>query len=195
MIEETAIDYFAEENNPVEEAPAATLESLVNLASTVIDLDKQIVEAQIALGELEDKRKKIARTQIPDIMDELGMQSFKLADGSTLDVKTSINASISEDNKPAAFAWLTEHEKDGIIKTKVTSEFGKGEIEAAREAVKALTEAGFGAMLDQSVHPMTLKSFVKEQLEEGVNIPLEVFGVFEFKEAKITPPKAPRKRK
>ena len=60
----------------------------------------------------------------------------------------------------------------------------KSEIEDARKAQEALQEAGYMALLDRSVHPMTLTSFVKERLEAGDKLP-DSITVFQFKEAKI----------
>ncbi len=190
---DTGIDYF---DDPVNEIPVEpmTLIRLTQMAENARDLEKEIAEAGIALAELQDKHKNIVRNLLPSAMEELGMKNFTLADDSKIDVKDHIQASISEVNKPAAFAWLEEREFDGIIKTKVASEFGKGEIEQARAALKALEEAGFTGVMDRNVHPMTLKSFVKERLEAGDSIPLDIFGVFEFKEAKITRPKEKRSR-
>jgi hypothetical protein len=176
-------------------AEPVTLERLTKLAEEARQLEKDIDAASVDLAEKQDKLTNILRNIIPSAMEELGMKNFTLADESKVEIKDHINASITEQNKPRAFAWLTEHGFDGIIKTKVASEFGKGEIDDARKALSALQEAGFTGTLDQNVHPMTLKSFVKEQLEEGNSIPLDVFGVFEFKEAKITRPREKRARR
>lgn len=177
-------------------APAepATLERISQLAETARRLEQEMERLTIELAEKQDRHSNIMRNIMPDMMLELGMKDFTLTDGSKVAIKESINASISEANKPAAFAWLEEHSFDGIIKTKVSADFGKGEIDGARKAVEALEQAGFSAAMDRSVHAMTLKSFVKEQLEEGNAIPLDLFGVFEFKEAKITRPRARRSR-
>jgi hypothetical protein len=104
-------------------------------------------------------------------------------------VKADVKTSITEANKPAAFAWLREHHFDGIIKMAVSLSFGKGESAAAELAVKTLHEAGYEPTQAESVHPATLKSFVKERLEDGDNIPIDVFGIFEFKQSKIKLPK------
>jgi hypothetical protein len=182
------VDYFDEPNGQ-DEAPPATLERLTALAAEARDLEDQINADTVALEELKGKHDKITKRFIPTIMEELALEKFTMSDGAEISIKESIAASISAENKPAAFAWLAERNFDGIIKTKVQSEFGKGEIEKARELVARINEAGFDASLDQNVHPMTLKSFVKERLEAGDSIPLDVFGVFESKEAKIKLPK------
>lgn len=190
---EPQIDYF--DDNPQQEAaPPATLERLIALAVESQELEKQIIADTIALSEKQDNLDKILRQRIPDIMEELALEDFKMKDGSKITVKDDIKCSLSEERKPAGFAWLRQNEFDGIIKTNVTVTFGKGEAEDAERARQALVDAGFvDATVVDSVHPSTLKSFVKERLEAGTNIPLDTFGVFEFKIAKITPPKLPRK--
>jgi hypothetical protein len=193
MSEAEVIDYFEDEGE--DQAPPATLERLIELANKASTLETEINDANVSLAEKMDERNKIVRDLIPSVMEELGMAKFTMTDGSLIDVKEHINASIKEEFKAAAFKWLEEHEKDGIIKTKVLSEFGKGEMDDAKKALKAIEDAGFSGILDRSVHPMTLKSFVKEQLEEGINIPLDVFGVFQFKEAKITLPKTSKPKR
>ncbi len=190
---EPQIDYFADE--PTQEAaPPATLERLIALATEAKALESELIADNIALAEKQEKLDKILKERIPDIMEELALEDFKMKDGSKITVKDDIKCSLSEERKPAGFAWLREHEFDGIIKTNVSVGFGKGEAEQAEKARLALIEAGFtDAAVTDSVHPATLKSFVKERLEAGTNIPLDTFGVFEFKIAKITPPKLPRK--
>lgn len=186
------IDYFGD-MDPV--APSeATLERLTSLKNQSSDLADRIQQMSIDLAELQEEQVKILRVSIPNIMEELQIKEFKMQDGSIISLVDSINASIKEENRPGAFRWLTANDYDGIIKTKVVSEFGKGEIEDARKAQEAVEKAGFMCSLDQAIHPATLKSFVKERLEAGDKLPQE-FTVFQFKEAKIKTPKAKKPKK
>ena len=190
---DTAIDYF----DDIEvEAPPATIELLINHAEEARELEREILKDSIALSEKQDKLDKILRGYIPDIMKALRLEDFKLEDGSKITVKDDVKAHISEENKPIAHGWLRENDYDGIIKTEVTVNFGKGESADAERAREALIAAGFtDAEINDSVHHSTLKSFVKERLVAGDNIPLDVFGVFEFRVAKIELPKTPTARK
>jgi hypothetical protein len=189
----STIDYFEDDQQDAEK-PAPTIERLVGLAAEAKDLEGQLLADQAALAEKQDKLDKILRERIPDIMEELGLEDFKMSDGAKISVKEDVKCSISEERKPEAFGWLRAHDYDGIIKTAVAVNFGKGEAAEAEKARQALIAAGYtDAEIKDSVHPSTLKSFVKERLEAGDKIPLETFGVFEFRIAKITPPKAPKK--
>lgn len=182
-----AIDYF--DGLPEKKAEPATLQLLARLANESKDLEAAIHTKTVDLAEDQAKLDGLLRKRIPEIMKDLGMEEFKLTDGSKVSVKADIKCSITEANKPTAFAWLEETSNDGIIKTKVGVDFGKGEMEEAKKAVELLQGAGLDASVDRAVHPSTLKSFVKEMLEKGVNIPIDAFGIFEFTVAKITLPK------
>jgi hypothetical protein len=194
VMDQAAIDYF--DDLPPVEQEQATLEVLTRLAQESIELAAEISSDTVALAEKQERLNKLERVRIPEIMDTLGIAEFKLTDGSVVSVKSDIKAGITIANQPAAFKWLEDHHFDGIIKTNVGLAFGKGEMERAKSAVDELRKAGFdGASIDRSIHSATLKSFVKERLEDATTkaedaLPMEVFGVFEFKFAKIKLPKA-----
>jgi hypothetical protein len=190
------IDYFEGQADAqaAAEAEPMTLQRFVAMANEAKQIENDINELTIQVKDKGDRLQKILRDLIPSAMKELGLQTFSLTDGTKIEIKQVTHASISQDNKTDAFAWLEEHEFDGIIKTEVNANFGKGEMDEAKRAVDALTAAGFEASLERNVHPSTLRSFIIEQLEAGTDIPLKTFGVFQFDEAKINRPKPKRSR-
>jgi hypothetical protein len=179
---------------PPQVAPVATLERLRDQARKMQELEAEVNEKTVALAEVQAAFDRISMRTIPDIMAELAMESFTMEDGYKLEVKNDLKASITAENKPSAHRWLREHNFDGIIKTKVLAEFGRGELSKAEEALSKLREAGFEASIDEGVHAATLKSFVKERMEAGDAIPVSIFGVYEFKKTKITAPKGAAKK-
>lgn len=183
------IDYFEGIEDPAPEEQPATLERLSQLAERSKELEELISAANVALAELQGENNRILMSEIPGVMLTLGMESYTLTDGSKIAVKEDVKASITVEHKPAAHAWLKENDFGGILKTKVLLEFGKGEEANVERVSKALQEIGFPPSIDEGVHAQTLKAFVKEQLEAGTNIPMDLFGVYEFRQAKITLPK------
>lgn len=181
------IDYF--DDIPEKKVEVKDLQLLARLAAESKELEATIQTKAVDLAEDQAKLDALLRKRIPEIMKELGMEEFKLTDGSKISIKEDVKCGITEANKPKAFEWLESTNNDGIIKTKVGVDFGKGEMEEAKKAIDALAEVGLAATVDRAVHPATLKSFVKEMLEKGVSIPIDVFGIFEFTVAKITLPK------
>lgn len=189
------IDYFDDAPDAALQAEPATLERLTLLATQARELELTVAELSAKLAEEQSKYDKIMRDRIPTIMEELGMMEFKLVDGSVVSWKEDVKCGITEENKPTAFSWLEDNDYDAIIKTRVGADFGKGEMEAARQLLALIEANGVSASLDRSVHNATLKSFVKERLEAGDNIPIATFGIFPFKMAKIKAPAAKKPRK
>lgn len=179
------IDYFADVEKPV-----VDLAEITTLAEQGDKLQAELDELNFKVQEMQQELERIYRNKLPELMKAAALTEFKLADGTKLTLKSEIKTSISVAHQAAAFHWLEEHEFDGIIKSKVESEFERGEIERANEIVALLNEEGVGASLKRTIHPATLKSFVKERLEEGTNLPLDVFGVFEYEIVKATKPRA-----
>lgn len=189
-------DIFGDGDAPdmTAEEQGQSLEKLVELAELLQKKDAEVVVANEALATVKGEADKLRGVTIPNLMQRLKMESFKLQDGSEISVKKDIKCSLSEERKPAGLAWIREHGHGGIIKTEVSLSFGKGDEAKAKEAEKLLREKGFSPDVGDSVHAQTLKSFVKERMEAGDQIPLATFGVFEFKEAKITLPKKKKKK-
>ncbi len=195
-----AIDFFADYSPQADHASEDIKERLLSLVNREVDLDAEITEAKVALIELEEKLKKLRREELPELLDEMGQEECKLADGRKVGVSRKVNGSVKEENREEWFAWLSETKNDGIIKTKVISEFGRGEIDDAKKAKEALMKAGFMSSLDQSIHAQTQSAFIREHLakdpeSEGYKPLPDCVDLFEFREAKVTQPKDPAKRK
>lgn len=110
------------------------------------------------------------------------------ADGSELQLKDELFASITEANRDPAFAWLEGHGHGDVIKDSLTLNLGRGEIAQLR--AQALIVAAEQNGVDdytrkRAVHPGTLQALLKEQLAEGVEVPKETFGVFQQRRAII----------
>lgn len=133
------------------------------------------------LNEVRDK-------ELPGLMAEVGMAEFKLDSGYKITVKDEVYCSMPDDQEPG-FAWLRENEFEAIIKNFISVGFGKGEDEIAKQAIQALADLGLQPEIKTSVHPSTLKAFIKEQMGKGVAVPLEKFGAYCVTRAKIEPPK------
>lgn len=153
----------------------------------------EIDAAEESLRVLKDQYRRIEQESLPDLMNELGISEIKLTDGTSVSVEESVTAQISEDRRDAAHGWLKANGFGGLIKSVVTVAFERGEEEAAARAAQLLAdETGHTAALEEGVHPSTLRSFVKEQMEAGKPPPFDVFGINAFNRAKI---KAPRAKK
>jgi hypothetical protein len=149
-------------------------ELLLKARDAVADLESQLTVAKADVARLEQE-------DLPDLMLELGLTSFKMDNGASVEVVPDVQCGITEERRRAAHDWLIENNFGGLIKTEVSVAFGKGELEQAQ----ALAEQVHGSV-KESVHSATLKSFVKEQMAAGAAVPFDLFGVRPFNRAKIT---------
>jgi len=177
--------------NPLTQAPIADekLKSLADLARQQVVLQQRIEKGEELLAKLNEELKVLQTQRIPDAMAEIGMESFSLSDGTAITVEPFYSASIPKERQDEAFQWLRDNDYDSIIKRNIVITFGKGEDGWARKFMADLAKRKKKVIFEnkQTVHPQTLKAFVREKMEAGENLPEELLGVFVGKKAKITP--------
>jgi hypothetical protein len=164
----------------------ATLERAVKMAELLVQLRGNVdtLEKQLAVAKADVRR--VEQEDLPELMAELGLETFRLKSGELIEVKQEVNCAITEEKRAAAHAWLTEHGFGGLIKTEVVVTFGRGEHTEAEEFVHEVEEQGKAPILQERVHPSTLKSFIKEQMAAGKPVPFDLFGVFPYNKVQIS---------
>ena len=158
---------------------ADQVERLEGVASTI-----EAAEENLKL--LKKKRDHISGEVIPTMMSEMGLAELKLHDGSHLKVSTSYRATITEANKESAFNWLRENGLGDIIKNEISVSFGRNEDNKAADYAELAKGQGFQPTQKMKVEPMTLKALVRERIEAGKNMPMDIFNVFVGNRTKIT---------
>ena len=175
-------------NNPKREAPKG-LDAIVAMAKEALEIEARIEKGKELLKQLEEAHKAIVENDLPEAMDSLGLEEFKLDSGRKITISESYHPNISEANRDEAFDWLRDHGHDGIIKRNVSVQFGKGEDAIANRLLANLRRyksLGESTIKDSSgVHPQTLNAFVREMIESGEDLPMETFGVFVRRAASI----------
>ncbi len=165
------------------------LASIATLAQQQIRLENKIEDLEKVISTLKEELLTISQSVLPDAMAEIGLSEFKLTDGSKVSTKPYYSCKIADDKMVEALLWLRKNNHSDIIKNNVTVSFGMGEDKKATNLVNSLTLEGFNPEQKIFVHPQTLKSFVREQVESQKPLPMDLFGVTIGKITKITPPK------
>ena len=179
-------DLLAEMDADFEEASATAVErvnqeglgSVAEIARAIRAKEDQVAHLEDQLKESKKELLKLTDEDLPAMLQELGLSSFSLDDGSNVEVKPTYGASIKVDNRPAAFEWLREHGYDDIIKNTVACSFGRGEDDRASAFAAFAEKEGYFAEQKTEVHPQTLRAFVKERVEAGDEFPMELFGAY-----------------
>jgi hypothetical protein len=183
----TGIDYF-DRDGVISDAELSTLSVL---AAKQVDLERQIASMEEQLKKRKGELYKLSTETIPAFMNEIGagVSSLTLTNGASINIRQTYYASISEERRAAAHNWLRSHDFDGIIKNTVIASFGKGEDEKANEALRLLMEQDYAVERKETVHPQTLKSFIRELYEKGVEFPAQLFGAGVVNVSTVTLPK------
>ncbi len=161
------------------------ISGISGLAKRAKGLEKDIEEQEALLKGLKEQYRKLTEEAIPEAMTGMGMKKFMMEDGSSIEVKPFYSASISEARRAEAYAWLREHGFDDIIKNTVSVRFGRGEDELCTRLLGLLRQQGYPADQAEKIEPMTLKAWVKEQIERGSELDSELFGVYVGQKAVI----------
>ena len=164
----------------------SNITSLADQVKRLRDLEDQVKTDEQALKNKQREVERISGEIIPTLLSEMGLSSIKLADGSAVDVKPYYAASISIKNREAAYNWLRENGLGDIIKNEVSVSFGKNEDNKAAEYANLAQRQGFQPTQKMKVEPMTLKALVRERVENGLEMPVDIFNVFVGNRTKLT---------
>ena len=180
IFEEMEADALKEVELPSNEK----LAGVQKIAQRQLDLLLAVETTEKTLKDLKKDLFDIETKELPDALRELGLSGLTLSTGEEVVVKPFVSASISKAHVEEAHKWLVDHGHGDIIKVVVTANIGKDQT-LRDEAIIALRALGINPMANESVHAGTLKVFVREQVEAGQSIPLELFGAFLGQKATI----------
>ena len=160
-----------------------------DLSSQVVKLKKledELAEVEAHVKELKKQIDMVGGEVIPTMMQEMNISTMKLADGSAVEVKPVYGASIPIAKKEEAFKWLRDNDLGDLIKNEVTVSLGRNEDNNASNYANLAQGQGYQPVQKLKVEPMTLKALVRERIENGLDMPSELFNVFAGSRTKIT---------
>ena len=154
------------------------IDKLANKIKQMQIIQKDIAQNEEYLKQRKQELEQISGEAIPTMLSEMGLSYLKLADGSSVEVKTNYSATITLANKEKAFNWLRENGLGDIIKNELTVSFGRNEDNKAAAYAELAKGQGYQPTQKLKVEPMTLKALVRERIEGGKSLPTEIFSVF-----------------
>ena len=154
------------------------IDKLANKIKEMQTIQKDIEQNEEYLKQRKKDLEQVSGEAIPTMLSEMGLSYLKLADGSSVEVKTNYSATITLANKEKAFNWLRENGLGDIIKNELTVSFGRNEDNKAAEYAELAKGQGYQPTQKLKVEPMTLKALVRERIEAGKPLPTELFNVF-----------------
>tara|TARA_R110000737_G_scaffold274281_1_gene281200 strand:+ start:1907 stop:2485 length:579 start_codon:yes stop_codon:yes gene_type:complete len=149
-----------------------------NLANKQLKLATQVEELENELKAKKEELRLTSEQELPDAMQSAGLTQIVLSTGEKISINEFYKAYISKANQAKAYEWLVANGHEGLIKNEVLLRFGREESEVVDQTVSALQSRGLSPEVRQSIHPSTLRAFVKEQFTSGNDIPTEPFGIY-----------------
>jgi hypothetical protein len=147
-------------------------------------------EVEERLKQINSMITKIERDELPELFSKAKISSLTVeADGNhpafIAERTTVYNAKIPENKRQEAFQWFEQQGHGDLIKSVINIIFGMQEYEQRLRVMKLLSDAGVEYYTNESVHHMTLKAFVRTELQAGHIIPMDLLGAYIFDEIKI----------
>ena len=163
------------------------------MSKDIADSCNRLLETQKKMAAIDEQLKTLKATEatlsgqtIPNLMHKAGLSLIKLKDGSAVEVKPFYAASIPLSKADEAFTWLRDNGHGDLIKNNVLVTFRRQQDNEAKSLVAELREKGHNVKQAEKVESMTLKAFVREQIQDGKNVPADLFGVYVASKTKIT---------
>lgn len=157
-----------------------------------VNLERQKSSLEESLKAVNGRLQHLKMKDIPEAMAAAGLGSVMSLDtGEIIKIGEMITGNIPKEGeeRERALETLIDIGGEGIIKTTVIAEFPKGAYEEAERARDHLMAIGVDATIAESIHHATLKSFVKELVNAGKEVPFEDLGLYMGPLAKIEMPK------
>ena len=156
----------------------SNIKSLAEEVKKLRTMEDQVKLQEEALKISKKELEVVSAEIIPTMLSEMGLSSLKLADGSSVDVKPFYSATITVQNRDKAFNWLRINGLGDIIKNEISVSFGRSEDNKAAEYADLAKGQGYQPTQKLKVEPMTLKALVRERIENGKDMPTDIFNVF-----------------
>jgi hypothetical protein len=155
---------------------------------------QQQLETQEALeADIRTQLADIRTKRLPELMMSAGVEKFTCSETGTearLTFECSGALGSDEEERERKLDILVANGADEIVRLEVTSAFGKGEYAKAQALAGELNRRGIATAVRRNIHHQTLRSWVKERMEAGDQLPLADVGLWYGQIAKIKRPKA-----
>ena len=150
---------------------------LSGLIRQVTSVEKDLAAKEAEVKALKVKKNDYLFDMIPSKMQEIGLDKAEV-DGNTVSLMTFVNGTMPKDpiQKDIALAHLREIGASDFIKNNITVSFGVTEDNRAKALRADLEDQGFSTDADTKVESQTLKKIIREYVENGKEIDLELFN-------------------
>jgi len=174
-----------------EEAGSDVVRMVMALAEEAQITSERIEMQEQSLRALKENMNRIIQHAIPEAMAEAGLGSDTVLETPN-GVKVSVGMYVSgalpkgETERAEALEYISDHGGADLIKDTFTIPLPKGEHEIAANLAEQFENLGVAYQRKMDVHAMTLKKFVRENIEGGEDFDPQKVGINVGQIAKVT---------
>lgn len=171
------------------------LQKAKTMALEYAELEKKIKDTEAELESWKARRQELARKEIPEFFDNVVKTDRIGVPEAGVDVKVvpyyhaNIKSDWPEDQRLKAFNYLEQSGHGDVVAVVVSVKFRRGELPLARELEQLIKSSKTGnshpPSLEMGVPWNTLTALVREQVENGESVDLDVLGATVGRTAKI----------
>lgn len=200
-VEVPQIPDYSEFVPEMDDLPEELLKRIVSLVKRQLDLQAALAKAEDLVKQVKSSLEQVRDRDLPDCLEEGGVNKLVLANGSTIEIETAIRASLGKSKKPEqaqkAIAWLVANGHAHLVSHTFAIPLTAGQDEFATalkerlaelsETMNAENDAWSIDVEDKTdVNAQRLSAWVRKELEAGNDVPENLFNVFRQRSAKVT---------
>lgn len=180
-------DYSAYQTRPTDEVYRELEEAAMELDTAEMELKRLNEQVKLAEARVTRWREQV----LPELMRRAGSSEWRSLNGNLqIKLEKTYHASIpveDEEKRAKALAWFETNGLGRIVKRKFVIEFGKDDEAWAKKFERDMAQRKRPLQVEKTmdVHPSTLKKFVKETLEAGGDLPMDLLQVHVRNVAKV----------
>ena len=184
----TNVPDYTDEEEPRDQNAVNRLNTLI-LEMAKVELEAEQLEEQ--LKECKKHLSVYRENLVPELMSELGMSELTTVGGIKVKMTTELRGSLPKDEakRAVAFEYLKNTGNDGLIKNEFKITYGRDGAklaDALESTLKSLNIEEHATVLrNETVNHQTMLAFLRRELAAGAPVPLDAFGTFEQRFAKI----------
>jgi hypothetical protein len=154
-------------------------------------LQKQLETQEAITADIKEQLNRVRMNDLPQAMMAAGVEKQRTPDGLDARLVYECAGTLAADpeERDRQLELLIGAGAGEVVKSIVSVAFGKDEYPKAMSLIGELTKRGLTATYARNIHPMTLKSWVKERMEAGDHLPLADVGLWYGQIAKVKRPK------
>ena len=177
--------HFIEKINPDVSGALEELADLIHVLGLKEDAKENM---KTELGFLNKEIEILRSEKIPELLARYDLSEIKLKNGKKISITQKYFCSLPKNDltkRDSSLAWVQKNNGSDIIKSTINISFSKEEFKAFKSTKDILFKNQIPFLEKEDIHPATLKAYLKESIEQGLEVPHNLFNLFIKNDTKI----------